>query len=149
MEKDTFRTKIMDIFKDFVEKSYYNNGKPWKSSRILRLKPNFFMFLHFLHVSSFLLMFLRVSSFFKTLEEQAQLHELVENQLRAERPKPHSQESWCGPPHRGTKHGRSNPGQTPHRYHQGAQTSWRRRQRQSTSQHHTKKSRHNWVTAPR
>ena len=31
-------TKIMDIFEDFDEKSYNNNGKPLKSSRILRVK---------------------------------------------------------------------------------------------------------------
>ena len=46
LERDTFRNKIMEIVADFDEKSY-NNGKPWKSSRILRVKPNFFIFLHF------------------------------------------------------------------------------------------------------
>ena len=30
-ERDTFRNKIMEIVKDFDEKSYNNNGKPWKS----------------------------------------------------------------------------------------------------------------------
>ena len=34
LERDTFRNKIMETFKDFVEKSYNNNFKPWKSSRI-------------------------------------------------------------------------------------------------------------------
>ena len=43
-ERDTFRNKIMEIVEDFDEKSYNNNGKPWKSSRILRVKPNFFIF---------------------------------------------------------------------------------------------------------
>ena len=33
--KDTFRKQIMGIVQDFVEK-LYNNGKTWKSSRILR-----------------------------------------------------------------------------------------------------------------
>ena len=49
LESDTFQNKIMEIVKDFDEKSYNNNGKPWKSSRILRVKPNFFIF----HCSSF------------------------------------------------------------------------------------------------
>ena len=46
-------TKIMEIVEEFDKKSYNNNGKPWKSSRILRVKPNFFIlslsviFLHF------------------------------------------------------------------------------------------------------
>ena len=62
LEKDTFRNKFMEIVEDFDEKSYTNNGKPWKSSRILRVKQNFFifslfiMFLHFFivhYVSSF------------------------------------------------------------------------------------------------
>ena len=35
LERDTFRNKIMEIVEDFDEKSYNNNGKPWKSSRIL------------------------------------------------------------------------------------------------------------------
>ena len=38
-ERDTFRNTIMEIVEDFDEKSYNNNGKPWKSSRILRVKP--------------------------------------------------------------------------------------------------------------
>ena len=29
--RDTFRNKIMEIVEDFDEKSYNNNGKPWKS----------------------------------------------------------------------------------------------------------------------
>ena len=33
-ERDTFRNKIMEIVEDFDEKSYNNNGKPCKSSRI-------------------------------------------------------------------------------------------------------------------
>ena len=35
-ERDTFR-KHHEIVKDFVEKSYNNNRKPWKSFRILRV----------------------------------------------------------------------------------------------------------------
>ena len=31
LERDTFRNKIMEIVKDFDEKSYNNNGEPWKS----------------------------------------------------------------------------------------------------------------------
>ena len=46
-ERDTFRNKTMEIVKDFDEKSYNNNGKAWKSSRILRMDPNFFIFLFF------------------------------------------------------------------------------------------------------
>ena len=39
LERDTFRNKIMEIVKDFDETSYNNNnGKPWKSSRIFRVK---------------------------------------------------------------------------------------------------------------
>ena len=53
----------MDIVEDLDEKSYNNNGKPWKSSRILRVNPHFFIFsffffllfffifLHFLFIS--------------------------------------------------------------------------------------------------
>ena len=44
-ERDTFRNKIMEIVKELDEKSYNHNGKPRKSSRILRVKPNFFIFL--------------------------------------------------------------------------------------------------------
>ena len=40
-ERDTFRNKIMAIVEDFDEKNYNNNGKPWKSSRILRVNPFF------------------------------------------------------------------------------------------------------------
>ena len=59
-ERDTFRNKIMEIVEDFDEKSYNNNGKPWKSSWILRVNPIFFIFLsffiiflHFFHFSFF------------------------------------------------------------------------------------------------
>ena len=48
LERDTFRNEMIEIVKDFDEKSYNNNGKPWKSSRILRLNP-FFHFSFFLH----------------------------------------------------------------------------------------------------
>ena len=57
LERDTFRHKIMEIVEDFDEKSYNNNGKPWKSLRILRMNPNFFIFL------SFFIMFLHFSIF--------------------------------------------------------------------------------------
>ena len=54
LERDAFRNKIMEIVEDFDEKSYNNNGKPWKSSRILRVKPHVFifsLFIIFLHFS--------------------------------------------------------------------------------------------------
>ena len=51
LERDTFRTKIMEIVDFFDDKSYNNNGNPWKSSRILLVKPNFFIFLIFHDVS--------------------------------------------------------------------------------------------------
>ena len=60
-ERDTFRNKIMEIVKDYDEKSYNNNGKPWKLSRILRVNPIFFIFLSFfLHFFKFF----HFSSFF-------------------------------------------------------------------------------------
>ena len=58
--KNTFRNTIMEIVENFDEKSYNNNnGKPWKSSRILRVNPNFFIFL------SFFIIFLHFSPFFR------------------------------------------------------------------------------------
>ena len=72
-ERDTLRNKIMEIVEDFTEQSYNHNGKPWKSSRILRVKPKtfeifgdfaifeFFIVLHFLML--FLLLFLHFSLF--------------------------------------------------------------------------------------
>ena len=50
-ETYTFRNKIMEIVEDFDEKSYNNNGKLSKSSRILRVKPNFFICLSFFIIS--------------------------------------------------------------------------------------------------
>ena len=50
LERDRFRNKIMEIVEDFDEKSYNNNGKPWKSSRILRVNPIFSFFLSFSHI---------------------------------------------------------------------------------------------------
>ena len=43
------RETIREIVEDFDGKSYNNYGKPWKSSRILRVKPNFciLIFRHF------------------------------------------------------------------------------------------------------
>ena len=35
--------QIIEIIEDFAETSYNNNDKAWKSSRILREKPNFFI----------------------------------------------------------------------------------------------------------
>ena len=61
-EKDTFRNKIMEIVEDFDEKSYNNNGKPWKSSRILRVNPIFLNFLSFFII--FLNFFFKKISFF-------------------------------------------------------------------------------------
>ena len=62
-ERDTFRNKIMEIVEDFDEKSYNNNGKPWKSSRILRVNQFFSLFFLF---SSFSLIF----SFFFFLKKK-------------------------------------------------------------------------------
>ena len=56
-----FENKIMEIAEDFDEKSYSTNGEPWKSSRILRVKPNFFifsLFIIFRHFSFFLMFFI-------------------------------------------------------------------------------------------
>ena len=61
-ERDTTRNKIMEIVKDFVEKSYNNNGKPWKSSRILRVKRK--TLFKSSEISQFLLFFLQKSVFF-------------------------------------------------------------------------------------
>ena len=47
LERDTFRNKIMEIVEDFDEKSYNNNGKPWKSSRIFSVNPIFSFFFLF------------------------------------------------------------------------------------------------------
>ena len=76
LERDTFRNKIMEIVKDFDEKSYNNNGKPWKSSRILRVNPifsfsffcfiiflHFFVFFSFFHFLSFSFIFFHFPSF--------------------------------------------------------------------------------------
>ena len=70
LERYTFRNKIMEIVKNFDEKSYNNNGKPWKSSRILRLNPFFFFFFHFSfffhHFSPFFIFFIFfIFSFFQ------------------------------------------------------------------------------------
>ena len=58
MERDTFRNKIMEIVEEFDETSYNNTGKPWKSSKILRVNPMFFIFL------SFFILFLHFLIFF-------------------------------------------------------------------------------------
>ena len=67
-ERDTFRNNIMEIVEDFDEKSYNNNGKPWKSSRILRVNPFFsFFFLFssfFFFFSVFFFFFFHFSFFF-------------------------------------------------------------------------------------
>ena len=68
-ERDTFRNKIMEIVEDFDEKSHNNNGKPWKSSRILRLNLlfiflSFFIFSHFSFFSIFHFFFFFHISFF-------------------------------------------------------------------------------------
>ena len=64
MERDTFRNKIMEIVEDFDEKSYNNNGKPWKSSRILRVNPNFFIFLSFFTIFLHFFVFFSFIHFF-------------------------------------------------------------------------------------
>ena len=43
----------MEIVEDFDGKSYNNNGKPWISSRILRVNPMFFFSFLFLFSSFF------------------------------------------------------------------------------------------------
>ena len=63
-ETHTFRNKIMEIVEDFDEKSYNNNGKPWKSSRILRVNPTVFIFFHFLSFSDMFFHFLSFFYFF-------------------------------------------------------------------------------------
>ena len=62
-ERDTFRNKIMEIVEDFDETSYNNNGKPWKSSRILRVNPIFSCFFLFHHFSLFFPFFFHFSFF--------------------------------------------------------------------------------------
>ena len=69
-ERGTFR-KTMEIVEDFIEQSFSNNGKHWKSSRILCVKTKppksseishvFFIFLEF---SSFIFSCFHFSSFF-------------------------------------------------------------------------------------
>ena len=54
----------MEIVKDFDEKSYNNNGKPWKSSRILRVNPNVFIFLSFFIIFIHFFRFFFIFSFF-------------------------------------------------------------------------------------
>ena len=66
-ERDTFRNKIMEIVEDFDEKSYNKNGKPWKSSRILRVNPIFsffFLFSSFFFIFSFHFFHFFIFSFF-------------------------------------------------------------------------------------
>ena len=62
-ERDTFRNTIMEIVEDFDEKSYNNNGKSWKSSRILRVNPFFHFSFCFHHFLSFSFIFFHVLSF--------------------------------------------------------------------------------------
>ena len=78
VERDTFRNKIMEIVEDFDEKSYNNNGKPWKSSRILRVNPFFIFFssffsffsVFFFHFSFFhFFIFFDISFFFFFLQQ--------------------------------------------------------------------------------
>ena len=64
LERDTFRNKIMEIVDDFDEKSCNNNGKPWKSSRILRMNPNCFIFSFFSFSHFFIFSFFLIFSFF-------------------------------------------------------------------------------------
>ena len=62
-ERDTFRNKIMEIVEDFDEKSN-NNGKPWKSSRILRVNSIFSFFSIFSFLMFFIFSFFLFFSFF-------------------------------------------------------------------------------------
>ena len=57
LRKETHSEKIMEIVKDFDEKSYNNNGKPWKSSRILRLIPFFSFFFPFFNIFPYFFVF--------------------------------------------------------------------------------------------
>ena len=64
LRERTLRKKTWKIVEDFIgKKSYNNNGKPWKSSRILRVKPKTFRiygdfaFFNLLHFSFFHLLF--------------------------------------------------------------------------------------------
>ena len=50
LERDTFRNQIIEIVDDFDEKSYNNNGKPWKIVEILHLNPFVFIFLSFFNI---------------------------------------------------------------------------------------------------
>ena len=63
VERDTFQNKIIEIVEDFDEKSYNNNGKSWKSSRIFRVNPFFHFSFSFHHFYPFFL-FLFIFSFF-------------------------------------------------------------------------------------
>ena len=63
LERDTFRNEIVGIVEDFDEKSYNNNSKPLKLSKILRVKPHFFIFLLFIIFLHFLVFFF-ICSFF-------------------------------------------------------------------------------------
>ena len=60
LERETVRNKIMEIVEDFDAESFNNNnnGKPWKSSRILSVNPYVF------HFSFFFIIFLHFSFFF-------------------------------------------------------------------------------------
>ena len=63
--EETFRNKDHGTRReDFDEKRYHNNGKLWKSSRILRMNPNFFIFLSFFHYFSSFFLFDHFFHFF-------------------------------------------------------------------------------------
>ena len=61
--KDTFQHKIIEIVEDFDEKKLQQQRKCWKSSGILRMKPDFFIFslfvicLHFFFFFHFFVFF--------------------------------------------------------------------------------------------
>ena len=61
-KKTHSETKSWKSSRISTKKSYNNNGKPWKSSRLLRVRPNFFIFLSFFII--FLHFFVVFSSFF-------------------------------------------------------------------------------------
>ena len=68
-ERDTFRNKTMEIVVDFDEKKKRNNnnGKPWKSCRILRLNTIFSFLFLFFHLFSSIFTFFFFFIFFHFL----------------------------------------------------------------------------------
>ena len=57
LERDTFRNTIMEIAEDFDEKSYNNNGKPWKVVEDFACESQILHFFFFFFFSSFFFIF--------------------------------------------------------------------------------------------